>query len=131
MEKASPDKGGSSLAGASGRLAQRLFVIFENRLQLVLVEVEEERERVLRAVWLAMAVGVFGLLAGVTATLLLVVACWNYSPVLALAVLTLVYLSALGFFLVQLTRLQRDWQTLPATLEQLRKDRECLKKHLD
>jgi hypothetical protein len=34
------------------------------------------------------------------------------------------------FFYAGLARLQRDWQTLPNTIDQLRKDRECLKKQL-
>ncbi len=116
------------MAAASGQLAQRLFVIFENRLQLVLVEVEEERMRILRAVWLALAAAVFGLLAGVAITILLVMAFWNRSPMVALAILTLVYLGTLGILLLRLARLQKDWVTLPATLSQLRKDCECLEK---
>jgi uncharacterized membrane protein YqjE len=37
------------LGDASKRIAQRTFVIVENRLQLLMVEAEEERERILRA----------------------------------------------------------------------------------
>jgi len=119
------------LAAVSGQLAQRVFVIFENRLQLLLVEVQEERERILRTMWLALAAAVFGLLAGVTFTFLLVLALWNYSPVLALLGLTVVYAGAVVFLFTRLNRLQKDWTTLPATLEQLRKDREWLEKQAD
>ncbi len=35
-----------------------------------------------------------------------------------------------GGFYSRLVRLQRDWQTLPGTLDQLKKDRECLEKNL-
>jgi len=56
------------------------------------------------------------------------VALWEHSPIIALLVLTLLYTSAAVFFYARLARLQRDWQTLPETLEQLKKDRECLEK---
>jgi len=131
MEQTPPREGTGNLAAVSGQLAQRVFVIFENRLQLLLVEVQEERERILRTMWLALAAAVFGLLAGVTFTFLLVLALWNYSPVLALLGLTVVYAGAVVFLFTRLNRLQKDWTTLPATLEQLRKDREWLEKQAD
>ena len=131
MEQTPPREGAGNLAAVSGQLAQRVFVIFENRLQLLLVEVQEERERILRTMWLALAAAVFGLLAGVTFTFLLVLALWNYSPVLALLGLTVVYAGAVVFLFTRLNRLQKDWTTLPATLEQLRKDREWLEKQAD
>ena len=119
------------MTAATRRLGRRLLVIIENRLQLVLVELQEERERFLRALGLVVAVAVFGLLAGIALTGLIVLALWNYSPLLALAGLMVVYAVAAGYCVGQLRRLQRDWPTLPATLEQLRKDCECLEKHKD
>ena len=128
---ASPPTGGASpLALATGRLAQRVLVIFDNRLQLLLVEAQEERERLLHALWLGMAVAVFGLLAGLTFTLIVAVLFWNTSPVLALVILGAAYAAGAAACFVQLSRLQKNWQTLPGTLDQLRKDRECLEKHL-
>jgi uncharacterized membrane protein YqjE len=44
-------------------------------------------------------------------------------------VLTAIYGAIAGFLYTRLLRLQRDWQTLPETLDQLRKDRECLEKN--
>lgn len=126
MEK--PSEPESDLAGASKRIAQRAFVIFENRLQLLMVEVQEERERVVLAILLALSAAAFGLLAGVTLTIVIVVALWEHSPIIALLVLTLIYTAAGLFFYGRLVRLQQNWQTLPATLEQLKKDRECLEK---
>ncbi len=117
------------MTAAARRLGQRLVVIFENRLQLMLVEAQEERERFLRALGLVIAAAVFSLLAGITFTGLIVVALWNYSPLLTLAGLMAVYAAAAGCCFAQLRRLQRDWPTMPATLEQLRKDCECLEKH--
>ena len=129
METASDN--GSGLGDATTRIAQRMMVIVENRAQLLMVEAQEERERILRAIWLALAAAFFGLLAGVGFTAIIAVAFWQQSPVIALMILTAVYAGAAVFLYVRLARLQRDWQTLPATLEQLRKDRECLEKYLN
>jgi uncharacterized membrane protein YqjE len=116
------------LGDATKRIAQRMFVIFENRLQLLMVEAQEERERALLAIWLALGAAAFGLLAGVALTIMIAVALWEHSPTIALLVLTVLYSIAAVFFYGKLVRLQRDWQTLPGTLDQLKKDRECLEK---
>ena len=119
------------LADASRRLAQRALVICENRVELLMVEVQEERERFLRAVLLALGAAAFGLLAGVGLTAIVAVAFWQQSPIAALLILTAVYAVAAAFLYTRLVQLQRDWQTLPTTLDQLRKDRECLEKNLN
>jgi uncharacterized membrane protein YqjE len=119
---------GLHLGDATKRIAQRVFVILENRLQLLMVEAQEERERVLLAILLALCAAAFGLLAGVTLTVVIAVALWEHSPIIALLVLVALYTIAALIFFGRLVRLQRDWQTLPGTLEQLKKDRECLEK---
>jgi uncharacterized membrane protein YqjE len=119
---------GLQLGDATKRIARRMFVILENRLQLLMVEAQEERERALLAIWLAIGAAAFGLLAGVAFTVVIAVALWEHSPIIALLVLAALYITAAVFFYVRLVRLQRDWQTLPGTLEQLKKDRECLEK---
>ena len=125
-----PPSSHSNLGSASRRVLHKLLVICENRFHLLMVELQEERERLLMAVWLALAAAVFGLLAGVTFTVLVVVALWNYSPITALLVLAAVYLAGALFFYMRLLRLQENWQTLAATIDQFKKDRECLEKKL-
>jgi uncharacterized membrane protein YqjE len=120
----------SPLGTASKQVAQRLFVIVENRLQLLLVEAEEERTRLLQAIGLALGVAVFGLLAVMALTVALVVALWDHSPIITLLALTALYVGAAILCFWRLDRLQRNWQTLPDTLEQLRKDRKCLEQSL-
>ena len=118
------------LARTSKTFARRLLTIGENRLELLTVEVQEERERLLHAFLLALGVAAFGLLAGLALTAAIVVWLWAWSPVAVLLVLTCLY-GAAGIYLYrQLTGLLRDWQTLSATLDQLRKDRACLEKNL-
>ena len=109
---------------------RRLATIGENRLELLTVEVQEERERLVFAVLLALGVAAFGLLASLTLTAAIAVWLWAYSPVAVLLTLTGLY-AAVGVYLYRrLTALLRNWQTLPASLDQIRKDRACLEKIL-
>jgi len=118
------------LVETSKGFVRRLFAVVENRLELLLVEVQEERERLLRVILLALGVAVFGLLAGMTLTAAIVVMLWHLGPVTILLTLAGVYGAAAVFIYRWLTGILRDWQNLPATLDQLKKDRACLEKNL-
>jgi uncharacterized membrane protein YqjE len=119
------------LAASLRDFARRLMTIGENRLELFTVEVQEERQRLLRALLLALGAAALGLLAAMTLTALIVVLLWDFSHWAALLTLTVLY-GAAGICLYRrLTALLRDWQTLPASLDQLRKDRACLEKILE
>ena len=115
---------------ASKHFARRLLTIGENRLELLMVEVQEERERLLHALLLSLGVAMCGLLAGVAFTTAVVVLVWSYSPVVALLTLTGLYAAGAVSFHQRFTVLLRDWQIFPATLDQLRKDHACLGKEL-
>lgn len=110
--------------------ARQLLVIAENRLELLMVEVQEERERAWRAILLALGVAVFGFLAGAALTVALVVMFWALSPMGVLLTLTVVYSAAAIFLYRHFAILQRNWQTLPATVDQLKKDRVCMENYL-
>jgi uncharacterized membrane protein YqjE len=116
------------LAATSKHFARRLMTIGENRLELLAVEVQEERERHLHAILLAFGVAAFGLLAGLTLTAAVVILFWAWSHVAVLVTLTALYAAAGICLWRRLAELLRNWQTLSATLDQLRKDRVCLEK---
>ena len=119
-----------TISASSKRVVQRLLIVGENRLELLAVEVQEERERLLHAFLLALGVAAFGLLAGLTLTATIVVLLWTWSPWAALLTLTIFY-GAVGIYLYQrLIGVMRNWQTLSASLDQLRKDRACLERIL-
>jgi uncharacterized membrane protein YqjE len=127
------EESGSSLrqlAATSKHFVRRLATIGENRLELLAVEVQEERERHLQAILLAFGVAAFGLLAGLTLTAAIVVLLWAWSPVAVLLILTALYAVAGIFLYRRLVGRLRNWQMLSATLDQLRKDRACLEKIL-
>ena len=118
------------LAASSKRFAQRLLTIGENRLELLLVEVQEGRERLLRAFLLALGVAALGLLAGITLTAAIVVLLKACPPAAILLALTVLYGAAAVWLCWKLGGLLREQRTLSASLDQLRKDGECLKKIL-
>lgn len=118
------------LAATSKQFARRLLTVAENRLELLAVEMQEERERVLHAFLLALGVAAFGLLASFTLTAAIVVGLWDWSPVGVLLILTGLYGMAAALFYWRLTSLLRNWQTLSATLDQLHKDRVGMEKIL-
>ena len=120
----------SELGTASKHVAQRLLTIGENRLELLAMEVQEERERLLHAMLLALGVASLGLLAGMTLTAAIVVLMWAYSPEGVLFTLTGLYGAAGVYLCRRLSGMQRDWQALSASLDQLRKDRACLEQML-
>jgi len=129
MDPAADNSG--SFGASSKHFARRLLTIGENRLDLLMLEVQEERERLLHAILLALGVAVFGFLAGVALTVALVVLLWQLSPVAVLLTLTCLYAVSAVWLYRRFTALQQDWKTLPATLDQLRKDRVCLEKTLE
>ena len=114
------------LAATSRSFARRLLIIGENRLELLTVEIQEERELLLRAILMALGVAAFGLLASLALTAAIVVWLWAWSPVAMLLILTGLYAVAGILLYLRLTGLLHNWQTLAASLDQLRKDRACL-----
>jgi uncharacterized membrane protein YqjE len=126
MEESTPSF--LQLASTSKQFARQLLTIGENRLELLAVEVQEEREHHLRTILLASCIAGLGLLTGLTFTAAIVVMLWTWSPVGVLLILTALYAAAGIYLWRRLTGLLRDWQTLSATLDQLRKDRASLEK---
>lgn len=121
----------SQLGTASKQFARQLLTIGENRVELLMVELQEERERLLQAILLALGTATLALLAGITFTGLVVVLFWSRSPAFVLLTLMGAYSVAAVLFYQKLTSLLRDWQNFPDTLDQLRKDRACLDKNLE
>jgi len=125
MEQAPANLG--SLAASSKHFARRLFTTGENRLELLVVELQEARQHLLHAILLALGVAAFGFFALLGLNVAVVVLFWNSSSVAVLLGLAGLYAMVTFGLYHKLARLLRDWQLLSATLAQLRKDRVCLK----
>jgi uncharacterized membrane protein YqjE len=120
----------AELAATSKRFAGRLITTGENRLELLMVEVQEERERLLQAMLLALGVAAFGLLGAITLTAVIVILLWPIAPVAVLVALTTLYAALAIYLHRRLNTLLRGWKSFPATIDQLKKDRECLEESL-
>lgn len=120
----------SHLAATSKKFARHFLTIGENRLELLKLELHEERERLLQDFLLALGVAAFGLLAGLALTAAVVVLFWEYSPLGILICLAWIY-GGVGFALYHsLAHRLRNWETLSSSFDQLRKDRQSLGKNL-
>ena len=119
-----------SIIASSKHFARRLFATGENRLELLAVEMQEARERLLLALWLALSVAAFGFLALLALNIAIVILLWSYSPVMVLFILSGLYALTAICLYQRLSSQLHNWQMLSATLDQLRKDRECLEKNL-
>ena len=115
---------------ASKHFARSLFTTGENRLELLIVEVQEERERLLHAILLALGVAALGFLALLALNVAIVVLLWNVSRVAVLLGFTGLYGVGAIYLYQRLTGLLQDWKSFSATLDQLRKDRACLEDNL-
>lgn len=118
-----------SFVGAGRQLVRRLLAIGENRLELLVVEMQEESQRLILMLSLAALAAALGLLAAMGFSAAIVVAFWDH-PAVALVILGSIY--AVGALLIglRLFFMVRNLDTLPQTLDQIKKDRACLEKGL-
>ena len=108
------------------RLFRTVLSIAQNRLELLLVELQEERWRLFNALLL---VGGVLILAGMTlmvATVTLVVVCLEAERLDLLIALMLAYLAATVICFWRLRMRLKNWAPFSATLAELKKDKACL-----
>ena len=110
------------------RLLKTLCALLENRVELFLVEVQEERVRLVEVLLLALAGGVAALMTLILMTLTVVVIFWESHRVLVLALFTLAYaaVTTVAFWTLR-SRFNR-WRAFSSTLDQMKKDRAWFEK---
>jgi uncharacterized membrane protein YqjE len=108
------------------RLWRTLLVIAENRLELILVEVEEERRRAFEALLLTVVLGVVGAMTLLMATLTVVVIFWDTHRLVVLAGLSVLYLLATVAAYWRLRRRLNHWSLFSASLAEFKRDKACL-----
>ena len=116
----------ASMLSASKRLLGRVPALLARRLELLIVEVEEEREQLLRAILLIVGLSTFAMLAGITLTVAVVLISWEHSPLATVFVLLAFYTGGAAWMYRRLQRLRAGWGLFPATRDQMRKDVECV-----
>jgi uncharacterized membrane protein YqjE len=114
------------LTGALRRVLSRLLAIGENRVLLLLTEIEEERDRVLSRIFLGLATAALSMLGIIAWSAAIVIGFWQTNPIVVLIILGAAYVIAAVLLLRKLLG-RRIEPPLSGTMEQLQKDRACLK----
>jgi len=109
------------------RMLKTLRDVANNRVELFLVEWQEERVRLLDALVLLLAGTVCALMALLMITLALLVIFWDTHRMLVLALIILAYTAAAATAFGTLRSRLRRWRAFAATLEQIKKDQACFK----
>jgi len=125
MEDSSTGPGGLLTTGK--RIVRSVGDLVQTRLELFLIELREERFRVLDALVLMGLGAVCGLMVLVLLTFTLVLIFWDHR-VIVLLILAVLYGLGAGAAFWTLRQRLRNWDAFAATLEEMKKDRECLDK---
>lgn len=125
MDETPPNESG--IFSSVTRLLRTLGDVGENRIELFLLEVQEERIRVFDALILLAAGIVCVAMTLFMITFTLVVIFWDTHRLLILTLLTVVYAVAAVVVLFKLHSSLKRWQAFSATLEQIKKDYACFK----
>lgn len=116
----------SGLLGSVRRMLQTLSQLLGNRVELFLLELKEERLRLLDVLLLVLAGGICALMALALVTFAIVIALWDECRILVLISLAVAYAAGAVAVYVALRRRLRRWQAFSASLEQIKKDRAWL-----
>ena len=121
-----PEKNTPGVFESLGRLLKTVIVIAHNRLELLLVEVQEERWQFFNALLLAGVVLILALMTLMAATIMIVVVCMEANRLDLVVVLVLVYFAATILSLWRLHLRLKNWAPFSTTLAELKKDKACL-----
>jgi uncharacterized membrane protein YqjE len=126
MDEAQHESGGLFATGK--RILRMLYSLAQTRMELFLVELQEERIRLFDALLLmgACLVCAFMALALLTATVIVIF--WEQHRILVLVLLTLAYGAAAVWSFWRLRRRLEEWQSFSATTAQFKKDQACLER---
>ncbi len=125
MDNTPHDEGG--ILATLTRMLKTLRDVAENRVELFLVEWQEERLRLLDALLLLLVGTVCALMALLAITFAVVVIFWDTHRTLVLALIILAYTGGAVAAFGMLRSRMRRWQAFAATLEQIKKDQACFK----
>jgi uncharacterized membrane protein YqjE len=124
MDETRHESGGWLATGK--RVLRTICSLAETRVELFLVELQEERIRLFDALLLVSACVVCSFMALALLTLTVVVIFWEQHRILVLVLLTVAYAVGAGWSYWRLRRRLAEWQSFSATVEEFKKDQACL-----
>lgn len=129
MVMETPTDSSSGFLGSIRALGDGVLASIQNRIELLALEVQEEKLRLIQAyVWISAAMFT-GVLALVFGSLTLVYAFWETARLAVLGGLTLLYTGATIAIILAFRRyLRRQPKPFAATLEELKEDRACIRR---
>ena len=107
------------------RLGSTLLAILGNRLELFVVELQEERTRVIGVLTLLLLALLFGGFALALVTGTVVYLLWSTHPVFALLSVAACYAAAAGVAWARAQRLLHESEPFSASLAEFKKDQQC------
>jgi uncharacterized membrane protein YqjE len=121
-----PGESRRGIFSSAGRLLGTTLAIAHNRLELLLVELQEERWRFFEIVLLTGIVFILAAMTLLVGTITFVVICMRADRIGMIIGLMVVYLAAtlVGFWRLRI-RL-KNWTPFSATLTEIKKDKACL-----
>ncbi|HUA68843.1 MAG TPA: phage holin family protein [Candidatus Saccharimonadales bacterium] len=125
MDNAPHAEGG--LLSTLTRMFKTVRDVVENRVELFLLELREERLRLMELLLLLLAGTVCALMALLMITFVVVVFFWDTHRLLVIALIIAAYAGAATIAFGMLRSRLRRWRAFVATLEQIKKDQECFK----
>jgi uncharacterized membrane protein YqjE len=111
---------------AARRLGIRLLAIGRNRCELLSLELQEERARLMWALLVTVGIAVLALLCGITLTAAIAILCWDRSPGAVLLGMATVEAGGAWLLYRLLSRRLSAWTPMKASLEQLGQDQAAL-----
>jgi uncharacterized membrane protein YqjE len=121
-----PGKISPGIFASLQRLLRTVLAIAQNRLELFLVECQEERWRFFDTLLSAGIVLILALMTLMAATITIVVLCMKADRLDLIIALVLVYLAATILAFWRLRSKLMKWEPFSATLAELKKDKACL-----
>ncbi|MEX3931347.1 phage holin family protein [Paraburkholderia phymatum] len=116
--------------GPLRRILSSSFSILQTRLELIGIELAEEKDRLLMVLFMGLAAMMLAMMALIALTALIAIAFWDTYRWQALAGITLVYaIAAIVFALKARSGLHNAPMIFEATLHEFQKDREIFRKH--
>jgi uncharacterized membrane protein YqjE len=115
--------------GPLRRMLSSAFALLQTRLELLGIELAEEKERVIAVLFLGLAAMMLSMMALTSLSVLIAIAFWDTYRWQALAAITIVYaLAALVCALRARTGLRDAPPVFEATLHEFEKDRDAFRK---
>jgi uncharacterized membrane protein YqjE len=112
------------------RIFGSVFSILQTRLELIGIELAEEKDRLLSVLFLGLAAMMLAMMSLIALTALIAIAFWDTYRWQALAGITIVYaIAALVCALRARSNLHNAPAVFEATIHEFEKDREIFRKH--